>query len=128
MRDLRDQHGCAKITRNRKDYIAVFGGYISSSFIPTATIELYDLSLRPAAWEIITGLSLGMPISGIMGWFVKTFDVNICSAMFMSIDLHSVYVCNGNYNWSNYYASDYISSWAELAIVDASLLGGDAIW
>ena len=128
MQAFRAQHACAKISRNGKDYIAVFGGVYDQAASATATIELYDLSLRPAAWETITGLSLGIPFPGVRGSLVKVFDVNICSAMFISADLKTVRVCSGNYSWSNYFVSNYLYSSAKLAIVDASFLGGNTIW
>ncbi len=127
MRDSREQHGCARITRNGHDYIAVFGGKLTSSDAPTASIEFYNLSTRPNAWESVAGLSFQFPLAGIMGYLVRQFDVNVCSAMFISIDTKLVTVCTGNYEWSYYALSDYADSWSRLAVVDASFCGGSKI-
>jgi hypothetical protein len=126
MKDVRDQHGCARMTRSGRDYIAVFGGTYSSSLIPTASIEFYDLTTRPGAWESVAGLAFTMPLQVITGSLVKQFDVDVCSAMFISTNPKAVTVCSGNYTWSSYSLSDHTSP-SKLAVVDASFLAGSKI-
>ncbi len=107
MAGSRQQHGCGRITRNGHDYIVVIGGRLTDADVPTASIHFYNLSTRPNAWESVVGLSLPFPINGIMGSLVKQLDVNVCSAMLISISSQMVAVCSGNYEWSYYYLTDY---------------------
>jgi hypothetical protein len=111
-----------------RDYIAVFGGKITTFNTVTDSIELYDLSAKPNTWESIPGLILLSPLSGICGSLVKQFDENGCSAMFISIWETKVMVCNdGNYTWSTYNLGINGISCSKLALVDASFVGGTII-
>ena len=122
MLDSRQQHACAKITRNGRDYIAVIGG-VGSSPLTTSTIELYDLTTRPNVWKVEAGLSLQGSFPALYGYYVKEFDVDVCFAMFLSVENNVVATCTGNYTWAYYPVNGYVGPWTQAAFVDASFLG-----
>jgi hypothetical protein len=122
MNELRSRHGCARITRKNRDYIAVFGG------TTTTTIELYDLVSNPSKWETISGISFGLtPLGYIIGTLVKAFDVNFCNAMFMD-GSGKVRACSGNYTWTDYQIGNFSLEAGNAAVVDASFFGGYKIF
>ena len=122
MNEFRSSHACAKIRRNNKDFIAVFGG------TNTLTIELYDLASNPATWETLSGVTYGTTaLSYIIGSVVKGFDVNFCEAMIMS-GSGSVRVCSGNYNWTDYPINGFSLEAGNAVAMDASFFGGYKIF
>ena len=128
MSDIRGFHGCSLVKRNGKDYVMVFGGTYGSLGVPTASIEFYDLTLRPNSWESITNLSLGTAFNFIMGSVVTSFDIGYCDAMIQSSENGLMLICSGNYTWTSYSQGFYPSGNSRLALVDASMFGGKNIW
>ena len=120
----RAAHGCARIQRNNRDYIMVFGG-VTFLGIPTQTIEFYDMTLRPASWELVPGLSLPLNMPRVLGSKVLAFDVNFCDAMMFSAVLDQMVICSGNYNWTSLKPVGYRQlTVTKFAVVDASMFGG----
>ena len=105
----------------------VFGGETLLS-IPTQTIEFYDMTLRPASWESVPGLSLPLIMDKVLGFKVLAFDVNFCDAMMFS-NLDRMIICSGNYNWTSFTPVGYRpATITKFAVMDASMFGGTNVW
>jgi hypothetical protein len=111
----------------------VFGGNYGTVGIGTASIEFYDLTLRPSSWESVAGVSLGASVDYIMGSVVKAFDIGHCDLMLQSSSRGFMLTCTGNYTWKVhrkelYPNGLYPDGRGNLALVDASMFGGKKIW
>ena len=120
MTTARWYHECSKITRKGQDYLIVFGGQGSTGLLQS--IELYDLTLRPASWEVWTGVSIPVVIGNLLGSVVMRFDDDYCSAMIISMSAKMVLQCSGNHKWKKFDISSSIASgMKKVATIDANL-------
>ena len=128
MLDLRTDHACDRIKRNGRNYLAVFGGRYGPNTTLTNTIEFYDLTLKPAAWETFEGIILPFNVGPIYGSKITIFDDGICEAYFIN-DYGRGIICSGNYTWkSDRIQNTEVTGQHYFPVVDANLLGGDVIW
>ena len=128
MIDFRSDHACARIKRNGRDYLVVLGGRYGPNMTWTNTIEFYDLTLKPTAWETFKGIILPFLVGPIYGSKITIFDEGICDAYFIN-DRGNVYICSGNYTWIyNGIQNVDVSGQHYFPVVDANLMGGDVIW
>ena len=92
-------HECSRITRYGRDYIMVFGG--EGLFMTQgSSIEFYDLTIRPATWEIWTGVTFPNFVGRMLGSVVMRFDDDYCNAMIISASSKLILECNGNHHWT----------------------------
>jgi hypothetical protein len=119
MTTARFYHECARITRYGRDFIIVFGGEGSTGLLKS--IELYDLTLRPTAWEVWTGVSIPVVIGRLLGSVVMRFDDDYCNAMIISQSAKMVLECTGNHQWSQFdISSSIVTGQKKLAKIDAN--------
>ena len=93
-------HECARITRYGRDNIMVFGGQGASGLLNS--IELYDLSVRPASWTVWTGVGFPVVIGNMLASVVMSFEDNYCNAMIISQSTNKILVCTDNHQWRQY--------------------------
>ncbi len=119
MATSRYYHECSRIKRYGRDYIMVFGGEGSTGLLNS--IELYDLTLRPATWEVWTGVSIPVIIGRLLGSVVMRFDDDYCNAMIVSLSAKMVLQCTGNHQWSQFDISSTITKGLKkMAKIDAN--------
>ena len=92
-------HECSRITRYGRDYIMVIGGEGSLGGLHSS-IELYDLTLRPATWTVWTGVTFPICVGRMLGSVIMRFDDDYCHAMIISINSKLILECNGNHHWT----------------------------
>jgi hypothetical protein len=96
----------------------VFGGEIGGI---QNTIELYDLTLQPATWEIWTGVGMPVNVGYLMGSIVIRFDDDYCSAMMISLSAKMVLECTGNHQWNLFDISSTITKgYKKMAKINAN--------
>ena len=119
MTTARWYHECSRITRKGRDYIMVFGGQGSSGLLNS--IELYDLTLWPASWEVWAGVSMPATVGYLLASVVIRFDDDHCNAMIISYSAKMVLQCTGNHQWSQFDISSTIETgFKKMAKVDAN--------
>jgi hypothetical protein len=97
----------------------VFGGEGSTGLLNS--IELYDLTLRPATWEVWTGVSIPVIIGRLLGSVVMRFDDDYCNAMIVSLSAKMVLQCTGNHQWIQFDISSTITKGLKkMAKIDAN--------
>jgi hypothetical protein len=102
----------------------VFGG-INYLNVPIQTIELYDMTLRPASWESLPGWNM----EKILGTLILSFDVHFCDAMVFQAIGDLMFICSGNYTWKSFKPVGYLPfTITKFAVVDASMFGGTNVW
>ncbi len=92
-------HECSRVTRYGRDYIMVFGGEGSSGGLQSS-IELYDLTSRPATWTVWTGVTFPVGVGRMLGSVVIKFDDDYCNAMIISLSDKIILQCIGNHQWT----------------------------
>ena len=119
MTTARYYHECSRISRYGRDYIMVFGGDGPTGLLKS--IELYDLTQRPATWEVWTGISIPILIGRLLGSAVMRFDVDYCNAMIISQSAKMVIECTGNHKWNQYDISlSMVTGQKKVAKIDAN--------
>jgi hypothetical protein len=119
MTTARFYHECSRIPRYGRDYIMVFGGQGSTGLLNS--IELYDLTLRPATWEVWTGVSIPVIIGRLLGSVVMRFDDDYCNAMIISQSAKMVIECIGNHQWNQFDISlSMVTGQKKVAKIDAN--------
>ncbi len=97
----------------------VFGGEGSSGLLNS--IELYDLTLRPASWEIWTGVSMPATVGYLMASVVIRFDDDYCNIMIISLSAKKILQCSGNHQWTQYdISTTIVKGIKKMAKIDAN--------
>ena len=118
MTTARWYHECSRITRYGRDYIMIFGG---AAGVPLNSIELYDLTRRPATWEVWTGVSMPVAVGKMLGSVVLRFDDDYCNAMIISYSAKMVLQCTGNHQWNQYdISTTIVKGIKKMAKIDAN--------
>ena len=116
-------HGCSRVVRNGRDYMVVMGGLKISTGTFLSSIEFYDMSVQPSAWEVVLGISLPAALGNIMGSLAMKLDDNLCDVMLISNTTRRLHQCLGNYQWSDYDISQNVTKgWKKMAVIDANIL------
>ncbi len=119
----RTYHGCSRVVRNGRDYMVVMGGLKISTGTFLSSIEFYDMTVQPSAWEVVLGISLPAALGNIMGSLAMKLDDNLCDVMLISNTTRRLHQCLGNYQWSDYDISQNVTKgWKKMAVIDANIL------
>jgi hypothetical protein len=119
----RTYHGCSRVVRNGRDYMVVMGGWSGSTSTFLSSIEFYDMTVQPSAWEVVSGISLPAALGNIMGSVAIKLDNNLCDVMLISNTTRRLHQCSGNYQWKDFDLSLNITTGSKkMAVIDANLL------
>jgi hypothetical protein len=119
----RTYHGCSRVARKGHDYLVVMGGWKGSTSTFLSSIEFYDMTVQPSAWEIVSGISLPTALGNIMGSVTMKLDDNFCDVMLISNTTRRLHQCSGNYEWTDFdLALNITNGLKKMAVIDANLL------